>query len=144
MELSEEKRVSGSKVIPMTKMLIMYLLDTKGKISDVTAALLGQNLLSVMQKRFDTLESQTALALSTLLDPRYKTLGFYNQVQAQASIKRLTSQCSQVMRSPPPDARTEEPSTSAQPAPAHPSSTGNVINMCLVASCSKLMECMIK
>lgn len=128
-ELSEEKRVSGSKVIPMTKMLMLYLHDTKGKISHNTATLLGQNLVSLMQKRFDTTENQTALTLSTLLDPRFKTIGFYNQVQAQTSIKRLTAQCSQLMRYTPPDTLTEEqPSTSAQPAPENPSSTCNVIN----------------
>lgn len=143
-ELSEEKRVSGSKVIPMTKMLNMTQLDTKGKISNMTATPLGQNLLSLMQKRFNTLESQPALVLSTLLDPTYKTVGFYNQVQAQTSMKRLTSQCSQVIRSPPPDVLTEELSTSAQPAPENPSSTGNVTNEFFVVSCGKLIKCMIK
>ncbi|KAJ3582327.1 hypothetical protein NHX12_012191 [Muraenolepis orangiensis] len=123
-ELSEEKRVSESKVIPMTKMLMLYLHDTKGKIGHNTTTLLGQNLVSLMQKRFDTTENQTALTLSTLLDPRFKTIGFYNQVQAQTSIKRLTAQCSQLMRCTPPDTLTEEqPSTSAQPAPENPSST---------------------
>ncbi|TKS86189.1 hypothetical protein D9C73_020306 [Collichthys lucidus] len=67
-----------------------------GKISNCTAKLLGQNLVSTMENKTDTLESQTALTLSTLLDPRFKAIGFYNQVQAQASIKRLTAQCSQL------------------------------------------------
>ena len=118
-KLSEEKRVSGSKVIPMTKMLMLYLHDTMGKISHGTAKLLGQNLVSAMQIKFDSLENQTSLTLSTLLDPRFKAIGYYNQVQAQASIKRLTAQCSQLIRYNPPDTPTEEPSTSAQPATYH-------------------------
>ncbi|KAK1889339.1 Zinc finger BED domain containing protein 1 [Dissostichus eleginoides] len=127
-ELSEEKRVSGSKIIPMTKMLMLYLYDTIGKTSHDTAKLLGQNMVSNMQNKFDTTESQTALTLSTLLDPRFKTIGFYNQVQAAASVKRLTAFCTQLRKNAQPDTPTEEqPSTSAQPAPANvdnPSSTG--------------------
>ncbi|KAJ4947657.1 hypothetical protein JOQ06_009690 [Pogonophryne albipinna] len=127
-ELSEEKRVSGSKIIPMTKMLMLYLYDTIGKTSHDTAKLLGQNMVSNMQNKFDTTESQTALTLSTLLDPRFKTIGFYNQVQAAASVKRLTAFCTQLRKNAQPDTHTEEqPSTSAQPATAsvdNPSSTG--------------------
>ncbi|XP_033998009.1 zinc finger BED domain-containing protein 1-like [Trematomus bernacchii] len=127
-ELSEEKRVSGSKIIPMTKMLMLYLYDTIGKTSHDTATLLGQNMVSNMQNKFDTTESQTALTLSTLLDPRFKTIGFYNQVQAAASVKRLTAFCTQLRKNAQPDTPTEEqPSTSAQPALANvdnPSSTG--------------------
>ncbi|KAK1890214.1 Zinc finger BED domain containing protein 1 [Dissostichus eleginoides] len=62
-ELSEEKRVSGSKIIPMTKMLMLYLYDTIGKTSHDTEKLLGQNMVSNMQNKFDTTESQTALTL---------------------------------------------------------------------------------
>ncbi|KAL7386729.1 hypothetical protein ABVT39_006356 [Epinephelus coioides] len=90
-------------------------------------------MASLMQSKFDTSETQTALTLSTLLDPRFKTFGFYNQVQAQAAVRRLTAECSQIIRHTPPDTQTEQqPATSAQPAPANvgnPSSTGNVINM---------------
>ena len=43
-ELSDEKRVSGSKIIPMTKMLMLYLKNTMEKISYNTAQQLGQTL----------------------------------------------------------------------------------------------------
>ena len=85
-----------------------------------------------MQKKFEPAETQTALTLATLLDPRYKMMGFNNQIQAQASVKRLTAQCTLLMRDTvdtPPDTPTEEhPSTSAQAATANvenPPSTGN-------------------
>jgi hypothetical protein len=32
-ELSEKKRVSGSKIIPMIKMLMLYLFDSMGKVT---------------------------------------------------------------------------------------------------------------
>ncbi|KAG9273603.1 zinc finger BED domain-containing protein 4-like, partial [Astyanax mexicanus] len=35
----------------------------------------------------------TALSLSTLLDPRYKQLGFCNLSNAQAAVDRLTREC---------------------------------------------------
>ncbi|XP_056442541.1 E3 SUMO-protein ligase ZBED1-like isoform X2 [Gadus chalcogrammus] len=133
-ELSEEKIVSGSKVIPMTKMLNIYLHGEMQNTRHPTAKLLGQNLLLFMQKKIETAETQTALTLATLLDPRYKTMGFNNQIQAQASVKRLTAQCTLLMRDTvdtPPDTPTEEhPSTSAQTATANvenPPSTGNYI-----------------
>ena len=119
----------------MTKMLNIYL---HGEMENThpTAKLLGQNLLSFMQNKFETAETQTALALATLLDPRYKTMGFHNQVQAQASVKRLIAQCTQLMRhtlDTPPDTPIEEhPYTSAQAATVNvenPPSTGNYIIM---------------
>ena len=111
-ELSEEKRVSGSKIIPMTKMLMLYLKNTVDQISHNTAQQLGQTLQSQMQKRFETAEATTALYLSTLLDPRFKTIGFINPIQAQVSVRRLTAECAEIIRQMP----EEQPSTSAQPA----------------------------
>ena len=131
-ELSEEKRVPGSKIIPMIKMLMLYLFDSMGKTGHTIAKQLGENMIIMMQNKFDSIEkNQTALTHSTLLDPRFKAIGFYNQSNAQAAIKRLTCQCSQLFITPPVN-HEEEPSTSssAQPAPANfkiPSTTGNVV-----------------
>lgn len=49
------------------------------KISHMTAKSLGQNLVSAMQNKFDNIEMQTAPTLATLLDLRFKMIGFYNQ-----------------------------------------------------------------
>ena len=131
-ELSEEKRVSGSKIIPMIKMLMLYLFDSMGKTGHTIAKQLGENMIIMMQNKFDSIEkNQTTLTHSTLLDPRFKAIGFYNQSNAQAAIKRLTCQCSQLFITPPVN-HEEAPSTSSssQPAPAHfeiPSTTGNVV-----------------
>ncbi|XP_019748743.1 zinc finger BED domain-containing protein 1-like [Hippocampus comes] len=115
-EMSQEKRLAGSKVIPITKMLLLHLYETNGKTTHPTAKRLGHNLVSAMQETFDTLESQTALTLSTLLDPRFKTFGFYNQAQAQTSVKRLAAQCSQLIVYTPPGTPAEERASAwAQP-----------------------------
>ncbi|KAL2081038.1 hypothetical protein ACEWY4_022891 [Coilia grayii] len=85
-ELSEEKRVSGSKIIPMTKMLMIYLFDSIGKTSHTTAKQLGENMIVMMQNKFDSIEkNQTALTHSTLLDPRFKTIGFYKSIKCTGS-----------------------------------------------------------
>ena len=115
-------------------MLMLYLFDSMGKASHTTAKQLGENMIIMMQNKFDSIEkNQTALTHSTLLDPRFKAIGFYNQSNAQAAVKRLTFQCSQLLiRNTPPVTHEEEPSTStsSQPAPANveiPSTPGNVV-----------------
>ena len=78
----------------MIKMLMLYLFDSMGKASHTTAKQLGENMIIMMQNKFDSIEkNQTALTHSTLLDPRFKAIGFYNQSNAQAAVKRLTFQC---------------------------------------------------
>ncbi|XP_051918634.1 E3 SUMO-protein ligase ZBED1-like [Hippocampus zosterae] len=123
-EMSQEKRLAGSKVIPITKMLLLHLYESNGKTAQPTAKRLGHNLVSAMHETFDTLESQTALTLSTLLDPRFKTFGFYNQAQAQTSVKRLAAQCSQLMVYSPPGTPAEERASACVEAPPSPTATG--------------------
>ena len=118
-EMSAEKNISGSKVIPMTKMLTHNLYDVIATTSHNTAKTLGENLLKVMQSKFSNLESQTQANLATLLDPRFKALGFISHNQAQSAVTRLTGECAAEMRAAPPE---ERPPASAQPAPA---ATGN-------------------
>ncbi|CAJ1059692.1 zinc finger BED domain-containing protein 1-like [Xyrichtys novacula] len=113
-ELSEEKRVSGSVAIPMTKMLLHSMIDLTGKTSHATAKILGQNLIQQMTSRFDGQEDSTACNLATLLDPRFKMIGFHNQGRAHATMRRLVSECASVMRT------SLQPSTTNQPEPAHP------------------------
>ena len=70
-EMTAEKTISGSKVIPMTKMLTHNLYEVIGNTPN-TAKTLGENLLRLMTKNFDNLENQTRRA-PTLL--HYWTLG---------------------------------------------------------------------
>ncbi|KAG9272805.1 zinc finger BED domain-containing protein 4-like isoform X1 [Astyanax mexicanus] len=43
-------------------------------------------------------ETMSIMTLDTLLDPRYKTVGFCSQSNAQAAVKRLTGECATVIR----------------------------------------------
>lgn len=110
-ELSEEKRVSGSKVIPMMKMLRYTINETLKNITNDTAIQLGQNLSRRLADTFSALESTSVLTLATLLDPRFKTFGFHNHIQAQTAIGRLTSECTALIK----DTAHQTPSHSAQP-----------------------------
>lgn len=99
-----------------------------------------------IQNWFDTTETQKALTLSTLLDPRFKMTGFYNGVEMQASVRLLITQHTQVLRCTldtlPDSPLEQQPSTSAVPEPANAgnsSSTGNSYK-CLIDK-SFVMTC---
>lgn len=133
-EMSQEKRVSGSMVIPLIKMLTYSTHEILGKTTNVTAVQLGQNVLATLTHKFDTLESSSRLSLATLLDPRFKTIGFHSQNQAQVAVQRLTAECAALMK---------HTDSSAQPqhtAPNvdNPSSTGNIISRLLLIYCTGL------
>lgn len=49
----------------MTKIVMLYLYETMGKISHIASEL--QNLVSAMQEKSGTLENRTTLTLSTLV-----------------------------------------------------------------------------
>ncbi|XP_051793003.1 E3 SUMO-protein ligase ZBED1-like [Acanthochromis polyacanthus] len=101
-EVSSERRVSGSKVIPLMKMLhhtVSCRLPTL-----TTARQLGDNLIRRLKEHIHNLESVSALTLPTLLDPRFKKLGFLTPGKTQEAINRLKNECVNMIRreSPPP------------------------------------------
>lgn len=67
----------------------------------------------------------SVMTIATLLDQRFKAVGFCSQTNAQAAVRRLTAECAtiienekdQIMPVPP------IPSTSSQPEPATSSAT---------------------
>nr|XP_054594486.1 zinc finger BED domain-containing protein 4-like [Nothobranchius furzeri] len=75
-ELSEERRVSGSKVIPMMKMLNCALERNSLHLHTQAATHLHDQLRRRVTDTASNLESLSVSTLSTLLDPRFKTLGF--------------------------------------------------------------------
>lgn len=94
-ELCSEKRVSASKVIPLVHMLTMILEEQRQSMGFVrsSAATLSSQLQRALQTSFSTVETEPVLALATLLDPRFKVLGFGCQANAQEAVKLLTSEC---------------------------------------------------
>ncbi|XP_051806099.1 zinc finger BED domain-containing protein 4-like isoform X2 [Acanthochromis polyacanthus] len=113
-ELSEEKRVSGSKIIPMMKMLH----HTMQKCAPSLETSVGKKLRHELDKRvtetLNNYESSSHLSLATLLDPRFKALGFLNGTKINDAVKKLKSECAAEMRiSGPPSAPQED-----QPGPS--------------------------
>ncbi|XP_041842078.1 zinc finger BED domain-containing protein RICESLEEPER 3-like isoform X2 [Melanotaenia boesemani] len=116
-EMSQQKMVSGSMVIPLIKMLLHTTQEILSNNTNVTAKLLGQNITAALRDKFDDLESSAVLSLCTLLDPRFKTIGFRSQDEAENAVERLTTECAALMG----HKSTDYPSTSV-PTHLNPSS----------------------
>uniref|UniRef100_A0A669B7A9 HAT C-terminal dimerisation domain-containing protein n=1 Tax=Oreochromis niloticus TaxID=8128 RepID=A0A669B7A9_ORENI len=124
-ELSGEQRVSGSKVIPLVCMLRYAIAKKQPQVLDDKARQLCMNLTRMLGECSSHLETMSVMTIATLLDPRFKAVGFCSQTNAQAAVRRLTAECAtiienekdQIMPVPP------IPSTSSQPEPATSSAT---------------------
>ncbi|KAJ4936803.1 hypothetical protein JOQ06_001389 [Pogonophryne albipinna] len=66
-ELSEEKNVSGSKVVPLLKMLEQMLHEEMAKTAVAVAKEMGEHLLRQLRERLHTLQSMSIMSLATLL-----------------------------------------------------------------------------
>lgn len=113
-ELSAEKKVSGSKVVPLLKMVEKSIQEETAKSTVPVARELGELLIKLLRERLHKMQSMSILSLATLLDPRYKALGFFCPIKTEEAIKRLTAECAHIMgstsRSPPPAASTSQDS----------------------------------
>ncbi len=84
-EMSEEKRVSASKVIPMISMLKISIRQMCTQMTSDTGSQLAANLLKQMNERLATHEQTSCLALATFLDPRFKTVVFSIRIRIRKS-----------------------------------------------------------
>ncbi|XP_064841734.1 zinc finger BED domain-containing protein 4-like [Oncorhynchus masou masou] len=153
-ELASEKRVSASKVIPLVRMLKITLEKKHGAIIHSTATQLASNLKRELKTSCSMVETEPILALSALLDPRFKMLAFWNQGYAQQAVKLLTSECASLIRInpdkddilPPSTTRSTTPSVTSPPPgqwkqlPSpwqhlHLSPTMGVCGRCLTVKC---------
>ncbi|KAL0992930.1 hypothetical protein UPYG_G00101080 [Umbra pygmaea] len=123
-ELVSENRVSAAKVIPLIRMLKMTLEKKHSAAVHHTAVQLALNLQRELQTSCSTVETEPVLALSALLDPRFKMLAFGNQGYAQEAVKLLTSECASLIHSSPIDADTFPPSNTGSTT-SSPSSPNN-------------------
>lgn len=85
-ELSEDKFASASKVIPLAKMLKHFIEGRCGHITHNAGKTLATNLRNCMAERFSQLERSRSRSLATLLDPRFKQLGFCSQEAMQVAV----------------------------------------------------------
>ncbi|XP_040924669.1 zinc finger BED domain-containing protein 4-like [Betta splendens] len=121
-ELSAERIVSGSKVIPIIRMVQHKLASKAAGLKNETAGLLCQNLQQILATRCNV-ETIRVLALSTLLDPRFKTLAFGSQSYAQEAVAKLTAECATTIRG-----ESAEPSTSQSAAMSEPNPEAGAVD----------------
>ncbi|XDV34174.1 hypothetical protein PO909_004366 [Leuciscus waleckii] len=98
-ELSGEKRVSASKVIPLMKMLHHAVTSKLEGLNSNLTKQLGDSLVRRVREQAVNLESISVMTMPTLLDPRFKKLGFLSQGKLQEAVSRLKSECATVIRS---------------------------------------------
>ena len=87
-EISGEKYVSVSLIVPLTK-----ILQQQYRSTHLTHALAGI-LSTELRHRFLSIETAYVTAVSTLLDPRFKKIPFANQSALDQTIRRLTQELS--------------------------------------------------
>ncbi len=107
----------GSKIILLVQMLKHTLHKLINQATNKMARQLGVNLSRILSDKLSGVETPSIFSLVTLLDPRFKTLGFHNPANAKSAVCRLKSECAASIRNSPCE---KEPSTStqAQPEPA--------------------------
>ncbi|XP_037646582.1 zinc finger BED domain-containing protein 4-like [Sebastes umbrosus] len=116
-ELSAEEKVSGSKVVPLLKMLEQMLQEDITNTTAAVAREMGDHLIRQLRERLHTFQSMSIMSLATLLDPRFKVIGFFSSTKATEAIKRLTSECTAPIRSAQ-TPESDQPSTSQDAQPA--------------------------
>ncbi len=96
-ELFEEKRVSGSKAISLTKMLKHFIAGQCAQMVCGFKASLAYNLENNLADKFSGLEKLTSLSVATILDPRIKEVRFCNPTDTKMADERLTRECVSLM-----------------------------------------------
>lgn len=137
-ELSEERRVSGSKVIPMMKMLYLAPERIASTLHTPTAKHLHENLKRRVTDTASNLESLSVLTLATLLDPRFKSLGFRSSSRYNDAVHRLRAECATMIGCTP----EPQPGTSTQQMSA--STSGmlfSIICLFVLKSCINMAIC---
>lgn len=86
-EISGEKYVSGSLVIPLINCITTSLSRTC--VSSKIAHDLKKSLEAQVQKRFTPMEKITLIAIATILDPRFKKIHFISPHNLAAAISIL-------------------------------------------------------
>lgn len=89
-ELSAEKYVSASKIIPLARGLQKLVSCHLSTTTNSIIKSLGEKLVAQMATRFGGLEDKPVLAMATLLDPRFKKVPFSRSAQTCVDrMKRL-------------------------------------------------------
>lgn len=124
-EISSEKHVSVSKVIPLVSLLLKSAASNERQGNTLAAELSAQ-----CQRRFRGIETCYGLAVSTYLDIRFKNLGFRDMANVEPVKARLITEMQLINQ-------TSAPSMSAPPEPSSSSATSSASSMApATTSCS--------
>ena len=85
-EISGETFISISKIIPMARSLQLMISKS------TSTRPLKLELIEQMRQRFTNMEGNLLLSLSTLLDPRFKKLGFVDSNKYKEAVQYLTGE----------------------------------------------------
>lgn len=97
-ELSAEETVSASKVVPLMKMIEANIQEELKKPAHRVAIEIGEHLVKQLREKLSMLQSMSIMSLATLLDPRFKIIGFFSPTKANEAVQRLTSECASIIR----------------------------------------------
>ena len=86
-EISAEKYISASKIIPLSKALQLLTTSYTGSVSA-----LCNKLTTNMRDRFLYMEENVIIASPTLLDPRFKKLAFTDKTAAERSSRSIIAE----------------------------------------------------
>ena len=104
-EMSTEKFVTASKVIPIVKSLLGWYAGEGRRLPQPSFSHdLCNSLLQSLYQRFQAVEDVKELSLATLCDPRYKKQGFRNGEKASRAVSWLK----EILTSSSPARETEE------------------------------------
>ena len=92
-EVSADKFISISKVIPLARSLQRVVATFP------TSCPLKHELLGSMRRKFTNIEGNYPLAVSTLLDPRFKKVGFGDTTACNQTVQRLMTELASVINS---------------------------------------------
>ncbi|XP_071652992.1 E3 SUMO-protein ligase ZBED1-like isoform X2 [Temnothorax longispinosus] len=88
-ELCGERFVTASKVIPLINCLKNKIEKLRGSLKTQTALALLDRLEKSITTRFGQIESNSIMATTTILDPRFKKLHFNQPVACSRAINRI-------------------------------------------------------
>ncbi|CAI6358828.1 unnamed protein product [Macrosiphum euphorbiae] len=105
-ELCGQKYVTGSTVIPLINCLIKKTESID--LTHPTALTLKRAMLDNLNYRFGRMEERSLLSISTILDPRFKTIHLNNALASSRAIKFIKNQINEIK------SKCDEPSSSNQ------------------------------
>ncbi|XP_059098333.1 zinc finger BED domain-containing protein 4-like [Tigriopus californicus] len=100
--LSSENRTTGSKIVPITKMLLTnYDIFVQNSVPGTVRHNLAKAIKKNLVRRFTSVEDNVKLSISTILDPRFKTKCFRDETRGTFATDQIQAELLEVNRQEP-------------------------------------------